>query len=160
MEKSISNNTAPGKSPQESETIMTEVVYPNDANPMGMLHGGKLVQWMDTACAICAQGHAEKIAATVSVDKMLFKKPARVGDIITIKAKMTRAFETSMEVFVQAWARRATSKDNYQINEAYFTFVALDGEAKPTNVPPILPTNELEQLHYEQALARKNERHK
>ena len=155
----LNENIPAGKSPKESETIMTEVVYPNDANPMGMLHGGKLVQWMDTACAICAQGHAEKVAATVLVDKMLFKKPARVGDIITIKAKMTRAFDTSMEVFVQAWARKATSKDTYQINEAFFTFVALDDAAKPALVPQIIPDDALEQLHYEQALVRKQERH-
>ena len=138
---------------------MTEIVYPHDANPMGMLYGGKLVQWMDTASAICSQSHAEKITATVSLDKMLFKKPAKVGDIITIKAKMTRAFGTSMEIFVQAWARKATGKEIHQINEGYFTFVALDERAKPSSVPPIIPGNEEELLHFEQALKRRKERH-
>jgi acyl-CoA hydrolase len=149
-----------GKCPSESETIMTEVVYPNDANPMGMLHGGKLVQWMDTACAITAQSHAENAAATVSIDKMLFKKPAMVGDIVTIKAKMTRAFDSSMEVFVQAWSRKATGKESTPINEAYFTFVALDEHARPRMVPPILPSTEQEIADFEDALYRRQHRHK
>ena len=150
----------PNKNPTESETVMTEVVYPNDANPMGLLHGGRLVQWMDTACAITAQSHAENIAATVSIDKMLFKRPARVGDIITIKAKMTRAFDTSMEIFVQAWARKATGKDVYPINEAYFTFVAMDGSAKPTQVPGIEPVSDIEKAAYAGAQERKIARQK
>ena len=139
---------------------MTEVVYPNDANPMGMLQGGKLVQWMDTASAVCAQTHAERIAATISLDKMLFRRPAKVGDIITIKAKMTRAFESSMEIFVQAWARKVISRETYPINEAYFTFVALDENARPAKVPHIKPQTPEEELHYEQALIRKEQRKK
>jgi acyl-CoA hydrolase len=143
------------KSPSESETIMTEVVYPNDTNPMGMLQGGKLVQWMDTASAVCAQTHAEKIAATVSLDKVFFKKPAKTGDIITIRAKITRAFNSSMEIFVQAWARKVLSREKYLINEAYFTFVALDDDAHPVLVPKVKPVTADEKLHYKQALARK-----
>lgn len=145
------------KTPTESEIIMTEVVYPNDANPMGMLQGG-LVQWMDTASAVCAQTHAERISATISLDKVSFKMPARVGDIITIKAKMTRAFDTSMEVFVQAWARKVLSRDTYLINEAYFTFVAMDDNAHPTRVPLIKPETDEEKEHYELALQRKEQR--
>lgn len=90
------------KTPKESETIMTEVVCPNDTNPMGILQGGKLVQWMDIASAVCAQNHAEHICVTASIDSVKFKTPAKVGDIITIQAKMTRAFSSSMEIFVQA----------------------------------------------------------
>src|SRR5262245_12179827 len=98
------------KSPSSSEIITTQVVYPNDTNPMGMLQGGKLLQWMDTASAVCAQTHAERIAVTVSLNKVIFKNPAKTGDIITIKAKVTRAFGTSMEILVRAWARKVTSK--------------------------------------------------
>lgn len=148
------------KTPSESETIMTEVVYPNDANPMGMLQGGRLVQWMDTASAVCAQTHAERIAATISLDKVSFRRPAKVGDIITIKAKMTRAFETSMEVFVQAWARKVLSRETYLINEAYFTFVALDDNAHPIKTPAIIPETEEEKEHFTQALKRKEQRNK
>ncbi|MCB0697580.1 MAG: acyl-CoA thioesterase [Chitinophagaceae bacterium] len=143
------------KSVAESEIIMTEVVYPNDANPMGMLQGGRLMQWMDTASAVCAQTHAGRIAVTVSIDKVTFKNPARVGDIINIRARMTRAFTKSMEIFVQAWSRKVLSGEVHLINEAYFTFVALDENAKTTTVPKIKPSNIEERTLYKQALSRK-----
>jgi len=106
----FNNNRPSEKSPAASETIMTEVVYPNDANPMGMLQGGRLVQWMDTASAICAQTHAGRIAVTASIDKVEFKNPAKVGDIISINAKVTRAFEKSMEVHVRAWSTESNQR--------------------------------------------------
>lgn len=148
----------PSKSPSESETIMTEVVYPNDTNPMGMLNGGRLVQWMDTASAVCAQTHAERIAATVSLDKVVFRSPAKIGDIITIKARITRAFNSSMEIFVQAWARKVLSRETKLINEAYFSFVALDEQAKPVAIPKVKPGTAEEKMHYKQALIRKTNR--
>jgi len=135
---------------------MTEIVYPNDTNPMGMLYGGRLIQWMDTASAVCAQTHSERIAATVSVNKVFFRKPAKTGDIITIRAKITRAFNSSMEVFVQAWARNLIHRENYLINEAFFTFVAMDDFAHPVTVPKVKPVSDEEILHFEQALIRKN----
>jgi acyl-CoA hydrolase len=146
------------KHPSESETIMTEVVYPNDTNPMGMLQGGKLVQWMDTASAICAQTHAERISVTVFMDKVSFRKPAKTGDIITIRAKITRAFSTSMEIMVQSWGRPATGGKNFLINEALFTFVALDDNAQPVRIPKIMPVTTEEKIHYNQALERKTNR--
>ena len=146
------------KFPSESETITTEVVFPNDTNPMGMLQGGRLIQWMDMTSAVCAQTHAERIAVTVALDKVFFRNPAKTGDIITIKAKITRAFDTSMEIFVQAWARKVISREVYLINEAYFTFVALDDNANRVIVPKVKPVTNEEKTHYKQALARKNSR--
>jgi acyl-CoA hydrolase len=146
------------KKTAESETIMTEVVFPNDANPMGMLQGGKLMQWMDTASAVCAQTHAERIAVTVSIDKVVFRNPAKVGDIITINARITGAFETSMEVFVQAWARKVISRETYLINEAYFTFVALDDLGHPTRVPKLVPVTKKERELAGQAAHRRKEK--
>ncbi|MBN8692090.1 MAG: acyl-CoA thioesterase [Bacteroidetes bacterium] len=128
------------KKSAHSETIVTEVVCPNDTNPMGILQGGRLVQWMDIASAVCAQNHAEKICVTASIDSVKFKMPAKVGDIITIKAKVTRVFNTSMEIHVVAWAKKIVSQKAYLINEAYFTFVALDDNAKATHVPQIKPS--------------------
>ncbi|WP_276134288.1 acyl-CoA thioesterase [Polluticoccus soli] len=148
------------KSTTESEVVMTEVVYPNDANPMGMLQGGRLVQWMDTASAVCAQTHAGRIAVTALLDKVVFKSPARVGDIITINAKLVAAFSTSMEVCVQAWARKVISGDKHPVCEAYFTFVALDGNAKPASVPKLKLKTAEEQVLFEQAESRKLQRSK
>lgn len=143
------------KTPSISETIMTEVVYPNDANPMGMLQGGRLVQWMDTASAICAQTHAGRIAVTASINNVTFTNPAKVGDIISINAKVTRAFQRSMEVYVQASSRKIISGERYSISEAYFVFVALDDNANPSVVPKIKPETVLEKAQYKKALLRK-----
>jgi len=113
---------------------------------------------MDIASAICAQNHAEHICVTASIDSVKFKTPAKIGDIITIKAKMTRSFNSSMEIFVQAWAKKILSQKAYLINEAYFTFVALDDNAKPAIVPVIKPSSETEKKEYLNALKRKNNR--
>lgn len=146
------------KSPSSSEITTTLVVYPNDTNPMGMLQGGKLIQWMDTASAVCAQTHAERIAVTVSLNKVIFKNPAKTGDIVTIKAKITRAFGTSMEILVRAWTRKVCSKEEALINEAYFTFVALDDNENPVAVPKVKPESDEERRHYRQALTSRPKR--
>lgn len=137
---------------------MTEVVCPNDTNPMGILQGGRLVQWMDIASAVCAQNHAEHICVTASIDNVKFKSPAKVGDIITIKARITRSFHSSMEIFVQAWAKKVLSQKAYLINESYFTFVALDDNAKPVSVPPVRPVSPHEKAEYVNAEKRKKDR--
>lgn len=146
------------KSPKHSETVMTEVVFPNDTNPMGILQGGRLVHWMDIASAVCAQNHAEHICVTASIDSVKFKAPAKVGDIVTIKAKITRSFNSSMEIFVQAWAKKVLTQKAYLINEAYFTFVAIDDNAHPTKVPLVKVKTEEEKKEYELAEERKKAR--
>jgi acyl-CoA hydrolase len=146
------------KTPKQSETIMTEIVYPNDTNPMGILQGGRMVHWMDTAAAICAQNHAENICVTASIDSVKFKAPARVGNIVTIKAKVTRSFHSSMEILVEAWSKEVITQEVQLINEAYFTFVAINSLAKPTNVPVLVPGNQLEKEQFEFAEIRKKHR--
>jgi len=123
------------KTADESETIMTEVVCPNDTNPLGILQGGRLVQWLDIASAVTAQTHAECVCVTVSIDSMKFMAPANIGDIITVKARVTRAFHTSMEIKVYAWARKVHEPLKYLISEAYFTFVALKNKGERAAVP-------------------------
>jgi acyl-CoA hydrolase len=146
------------KNVKESETVMTEVVCPNDTNPMGILLGGKLVQWMDIASAVCAQNHAERICVTASIDSVEFKAPAKVGDVITIKAVITQSFKSSMEIFVQAWARKIISRQSYLINEAYFTFVALDDNGRPVAVAEVKPMNKEEKERFENAGKRRKQR--
>ena len=143
------------KAPAISETIKTEVVCPNDTNPMGILQGGRLVQWMDIAAAVCAQTHAEKICVTVVINEVHFKHPAHVGDIVTIHAKITRAFNSSMEIFVQAFARKVLTGRNNLISEAYFTFVAIDENKNSCTIPPVNPVSLLEKKQYKEALQRK-----
>lgn len=145
------------KVPEDSETVMTEVVCPNDTNPMGMLQGGRLVQWMDIAAAVCAQEHAEQICVTSNIYGLNFKIAAQVGDIITIKAKITRAFNSSMEINVKAWRKKVFEKDRVLINEAYFTFVAIGENARPVSVPGIIPASVEEEKEYRKAETRKKQ---
>jgi acyl-CoA hydrolase len=143
------------KAPSESATTKTEVVCPNDTNPMGILQGGRLVQWMDIAAAVCAQTHAEKICVTASLDKVSFNNPARVGDIVTMEARIARAFTTSMEIRVQAWSRSVGSQTKQKISESYFTFVALDNTGNPARVMRVQPGNAKEKQLFDEAGQRK-----
>ena len=143
------------KTPASSLTIKTEVVCPNDTNPMGLLQGGRLVEWMDIAAAVCAQTHAGKICVTASINHVDFNEAAQVGDIITIKAKIIRAFNTSMEIFVQSFARKVLGGKKYLISQAYFIFVALDEYGKASKVIEVKPGTHLEKEQFKEALLRR-----
>jgi acyl-CoA hydrolase len=143
------------KTPSYSETIMTEIVFPNDTNPMGILQGGRLMHWMDIASAVCAQTHSEKIAVTVSVDQVHFKYPAKLGDILTIRAKITRAFYSSMEIFVEVYTRKVKSPETFLSNKPFYTFVAIDENECPAPIPQIAPETEKEKQMYEEAMTRR-----
>ena len=152
--------TIPGKKPSQSEVIKTEIVCPNDTNPMGILQGGKLVQWMDIAAAVCAQNHSEHIAVTASIDNVSFKRPAKIGDVIIIKANITRAFNTSMEIFVEAYVKSLKVDVPHLINEAYFTFVVLSENGKDVSFIPVLPETKLELEKHDRALEHKLQKFK
>lgn len=146
------------KSPADSETHMTEVVLPNDTNPFDVLLGGRLLYWMDIACAVTAQTHAGTIALTVSIDRISFYDKAEAGDILDIRARVTRAFHTSMEVYVEARKRRIQEKGSIFLNDAFFTFVAVNDEKEPIEVPELQPVTEEDHNFYQKALERKQER--
>lgn len=143
------------KIPSASATVKTEVVCPNDANPMGILQGGRLVEWMDIGAAVCAQTHSGKICVTASINHVDFNAAANVGDIITIGAKITRAFNSSMEIFVQAFARKVLQGKKYLISEAYFTFVALDENGKAAPVINVKPVTVQEKEQFDAAILRR-----
>jgi len=136
------------KTPSDSETIKTEVVCPNDTNPMGILLGGRLVEWMDIAAAVCAQTHAGKICVTACINRVDFTAAAKV-------ARITRAFKTSLEIFVFAFAKTVLNGKNYLISEAYFTFVALDEKGEVTQVIAVKPVTASEKKYYDAAFKRK-----
>lgn len=122
--------------PVLEKTVKTEVVCPNDTNPMGILQGGRLVQWMDIAAAVSAQTYAGCICVTVSIDSVSFKHPARVGDILIIEAEVTRVFRTSMVIAVKAWASAVGKKSRKLISSSDFVFVAINKKGKPTPLTP------------------------
>src|SRR5436305_3318801 len=147
-----------GKKPSDSYTMMTEIVLPNDTNVFGNLMGGRLMYWMDIAAAIAAQKHCNAPVVTASVDNISFENPIKLGNTVHIEAKVTRAFNTSMEVHLKVWGEDFTQQFKYKSNEAYYTFVALDPHRKPRTVPEINPQSEEEQRLYDGALRRRQVR--
>lgn len=147
---------SPGKLINASVTVMTEMIMPNDTNPMGNLMGGYLMRWMDIVCAICAARHCESQVTTASVDHISFHEPIKLGEVVTLTAKVTRAFNSSVEIYVEASTSEITGKNPRQSNHAYFTFVALDIETqKPKKVPPVIPITNEEKIQYEKASRRR-----
>ncbi len=143
------------KTPAESQITMTEIVLPNDTNVFGNLMGGRLMYWMDIAAAICATKHAHAQVVTASVDNISFETPIELGYVVHIEAKLTRSFSTSMEVHLSVWGENLRTQERYKSNEAYYTFVALDAERKPTHVPELAPVTQEEKGLYEGALRRR-----
>lgn len=143
----------------DSKTVMTEMVMPNDTNPMGNLMGGNLLRWMDIASGICAGKHCEAHVVTASVDHVSFQKPIRVGDVITIEATVTRSFRSSVEVHVEVFASDVKGQDPRRCNHAYYTFVALDdANGEPVATHPVVPLTEIEQQRYDSAPRRREVR--
>jgi acyl-CoA hydrolase len=139
----------------DSFTIMNELVLPNDTNVFGNLMGGRLMYWMDIAAGIAAGKHCNAPCMTASVDNLSFKNPIKLGNIVHIEAKVTRAFNTSMEIHLKVWGEDSLHQYKYESNEAYFTFVALDPNRKPRPVPELIPETEEEKRLYEGALRRR-----
>ncbi len=147
-----------GKKISESTTVMNEIVLPNDTNVFGNLMGGRLMYWMDIAAGITAVKHCNAPCMTASVDNISFKNPIKLGNVVRIEAKITRAFNTSMEIFLKVWGEDNLHQYQYESNEAYLTFVALDPNNKPRPVPPAIPETEAEKLLFEGALRRRQVR--
>jgi acyl-CoA hydrolase len=147
--------TIESKTTSLSVAIMNEIVLPNDTNTFNNLMGGRLLHWMDIAAAITAQKHSGKLAVTASVDSVSFKKSIKLGDVVTLEARIVRSFNTSMEVHINVWAENIPSGEKFKSNEAYYTFVALDRNGSPVSVPSVIPENEEEQKRYEGALRRR-----
>ena len=143
------------KKSAESLIIMTELVLPNDTNTFGNLMGGRLMYWMDIGAALSAAKHCGAAVVTASVDNISFTNPIKLGNVVHIEAKVTRAFNTSMEVHLSVWGEDIINRKKYRSNEAYFTFVALDTHGKPQAVPTADAETEEEKRLFEGALRRR-----
>jgi len=143
------------KKPSESVTVMSELVLPNDTNTLGNLMGGRLMHWMDIAAAVAAMKHCNCPVVTANADNISFENPIQLGNVLTIEAKVTRAFKTSMELYLRVYGHDLQKQYKYLSNEAYMTFVALDPKGKPTLVPSLEPETELEQKMFDGALRRR-----
>jgi acyl-CoA hydrolase len=143
------------KHPRESFVVKTELVLPNDTNTLNNLMGGRLMHLMDIVSAISAQKHANAIVVTASVDNVSFGAPIALGNVVTLQAKVTRAFNTSMEVHIEVWAEDIPNQTKIKSNEAFFTFVAMNNNHKPTRIPELIPETEEEIKLFDGALRRR-----
>jgi len=143
------------KNPKDTHIVMSELVLPNDTNTLGNLMGGRLMHYMDIAAAIASQKHCNCPVVTASVDNVSFNNPIKLGNLLTIEAKLTRSFNTSMEVYLRVWGEDLSAQYKYLSNHAYMTFVALDPNSRPRKVPEIVPETEEEIKMYEGALRRR-----
>lgn len=139
----------------ESLAISTEIVLPNDTNTLGNLMGGRLLHWMDITAAISAHRHCRKVVVTASVNNVSFNSPIRLADIVTLEAKVSRAFTTSMEVCIDVWVEDNTTGVKKKCNEAIYTFVAVDQLGNPIHVPVLIPETDQEKERFEGAMRRR-----
>ncbi len=140
---------------QETFTTTSKIVLPNDTNVLGNLMGGQLLNWMDIASGISAQRHCRRVVVTASVNHVSFNQPIKLGDVVTIEAKVSRAFSSSMEVYMDVYVELQSSGKKIKCNEAIYTFVAVDQIGSPIEVPELLPETEQEKERYAGALRRR-----
>lgn len=145
------------KSKKASETlaITTKIVLPNDTNTLGNLFGGQLLAWMDEISSVAAHRHSKRVVVTASVNHVSFQKPIKHASIVTLEAKVSRAFNSSMEIFVDVFVEDPVTGLREKCNEAIYTFVAVDQNGGPIQVPDLVPETEEEKERFEGALRRR-----
>lgn len=143
------------KTPSESLTVMTDLVLPGETNPLNNMFGGELLARMDRAASIAARRHSRRITVTASVNHVAFNMAIPVASVVTIEAKVSRSFRSSMEIFLDVWLEDRESGKRVKANEAIYTFVAVDDTGRPVEIPQIIPETELEHQRFDAALRRK-----
>ncbi len=143
------------KTPKESLTTLTDLVLPGETNYLDNLFGGELLARMDRACSITARRHSRRIVVTASVNHVAFNKSIPVGSVVTIEAKVSRAFKSSMEIYVDVWIEDRQSGSKTKVNEGIYTFVAVDETGKPVEIPQVIPESDIEKERFDGALRRK-----
>jgi acyl-CoA hydrolase len=144
------------RSVRDSQSEMTEIVLPNDANPLGALLGGRLMHWIDLAGAMACHRHSRSYVVTASVDHIDFLVPVKIGDLAILRSSVNRVFHTSMEVGVKVWVENYIADTAQHVASAYLTFVAIDGKGNHLKVAPVVPDTEEQQRRYDDAGRRRD----
>ena len=148
----------PAKRPSESATEMVQVVLPNDANPLGFILGGTVMHLIDIAGAIACHRHTRSLLVTAAVDGLQFLHPIKVGDLIILKARVTAAWSTSLEVEVEVFSEETLTGVRRLTSRAYLTFVAIDLEGKRVTIPGLILETEDEKRRSDEAQVRRAQR--
>ncbi|PCJ84916.1 MAG: acyl-CoA thioesterase [Flavobacteriales bacterium] len=143
------------KTAKESYTISTHIVLPNETNLLGNLMGGQLLHWMDITAAIAAGRHCGRVCVTASVNNVCFSQPIKLADVVTLEAKVSRAFTSSMEVYIDVWVEDHRTGEKVKSNEAIYTFVAVDQNGSLIEVPQLVPETDIEKKRFDGALRRR-----
>ncbi|AVI50656.1 acyl-CoA thioesterase [Pukyongia salina] len=143
------------KNPKDSKTTITDLVLPSETNPIGNMFGGELLARMDRAASIAARRHSRRIVVTASVNHVAFNKMIPLGSVVTVEAKVSRAFKSSMEVYMDVWIEDRESGMRSKANEGIYIFVAVDEMGHPVPVPDLVPETDLEKERFDAALRRK-----
>jgi len=143
------------KTAKETLSITTKVVLPNDTNTHGNLFGGELLAWMDVIASVAAHRHCKRVVVTASVNNVSFQQAIAHASIVTLEAKVSRAFSTSMEVFIDVYVEDNVKGTRTKCNEAIYTFVAVDQNGEPISVPELIPESEEEIQRFNGALRRR-----
>src|SRR5438270_1297624 len=143
------------RSVRDSQSEMTEIVLPNDANPLNALLGGRLMHWIDLAGAMAAHRHSRQYVVTASIDHLDFLVPVRVGDFVVLRSSVNRVYHTSMEVGVKVWVENYHTEQSRHVSSAYLTFVAIDAAGNRMAVAPVVPETTDEKRRYQDAARRR-----
>jgi acyl-CoA hydrolase len=154
----MSEETMMPRAVRDSQSEMTEIVLPNDANPLAALLGGRLMHWIDLAGAMAAHRHSRSHVVTASVDHIDFLVPVRVGDLVILRSSVNRVFHTSMETGVKIFVENYIADTAQHVASAYLTFVAIDAQGNHLKVPAVIPETEDQQRRYEDAGRRREVR--
>jgi acyl-CoA hydrolase len=143
------------KTAKETLAISTKVVLPHETNTLGKLFGGALLAWLDEIAAVSAHRHSRRVVVTAAINNVSFGEPIDLGAILTMESKVTRAYTSSMEVMIDVFVEDSLTGERKQVNEAIYTFVAVDQNGGPINVPELIPESEEEIKRYDAALRRR-----
>jgi acyl-CoA hydrolase len=147
-----------GKPVSASRTELIEAVFPNDANVLGNMLGGRVMHLIDISGALAAARHSNSHVVTASVDYLDFRFPIQIGEFIVLRASVNRVFRTSMEVGVKVFAENVLTGELKHTSSAYLTFVALGPSRQPHPVPPLILENDEDRRRYREAGERRDSR--
>ena len=143
------------KSVSSSQVVMTQLVLPSHTNSLDTVFGGTVMSWIDISAAIAAQRHSNKSVVTASIDRLSFIAPIKKGWVVNLKASVNFASRTSMEIGVKVEAENPITSELFHTASAYLTFVAVDSEGKPSEVPTLVPETIIEKRRFSDAQKRR-----